>query len=149
FDAYLKSLDSARNFFLQTDITEFEKFRKSFDDDYKKGKLNSSFLIYNRFNERMIQRLEKVVKELDNPKTKFDFDVEESIELDREKATWPANEAEADKLWHKYLKSNLLNSLLSGKKLEESKTTLRKRYANQLRRLKQQTSEEAFSLMMN
>jgi carboxyl-terminal processing protease len=149
FDAYLKSLDSARNFFLQTDITEFEKFRKSFDDDYKKGKLNSSFLIYNRFNERMIQRLEKVVKELDNPKTTFDFDVEESIELDREKATWPANEAEADKLWHKYLKSNLLNSLLSGKKLEESKTTLRKRYANQLRRLKQQTSEEAFSLMMN
>lgn len=149
FDAYLKSLDSARNFFLQTDITEFEKFRKSFDDDYKKGKLNSSFLIYNRFNERMIQRLEKVVKELDNPKTTFDFNVEESIELDREKATWPANEAEADKLWHKYLKSNLLNSLLSGKKLEESKTTLRKRYANQLRRLKQQTSEEAFSLMMN
>ncbi|HCS64463.1 MAG TPA: tail-specific protease, partial [Cellvibrio sp.] len=51
--------------------------------------------------------------------------------------------------WQQYLKSNLLNSMLSGKKLDESKTTLRKRYANQLRRLKQQTSEEAFSVMMN
>lgn len=149
FDEYLKSLDSARNFFLQSDIAEFEKFRKTFDDDYKNGKLDNSFLIYNRFNERMIQRLEKVVKELDDPKTTFNFDIEESIQLDREKANWPANQAEADKLWHQYLKSNLLNSILSGKKLDESKVTLRKRYANQLRRLKQQTAEEAFSVMMN
>jgi carboxyl-terminal processing protease len=149
FDEYLKSLDSAKNFFIQSDIAEFEKYRKTFDDDYKKGKLDNSFAIFNRFNERMIARLEKVVKTLDDPKTKFDFDVEESIVLDREKAPWPANEVEADKLWQQYLKSNLLNSMLSGKKLEESKTTLRKRYANQLRRLKQQTNEEAFSVMMN
>jgi carboxyl-terminal processing protease len=149
FDEYLKSLDSAKNFFIQSDIAEFEKYRKTFDDDYKKGKLNNSFTIFNRFNERMIDRLEKVVKILDDPKTKFDFDVEESIVLDREKAPWPANQAEADKLWQQYLKSNLLNSMLSGKKLDESKTTLRKRYANQLRRLKQQTNEEAFSVMMN
>ncbi|MDZ4262415.1 MAG: tail-specific protease, partial [Pseudomonadota bacterium] len=134
FDEYLKSLDSAKNFFIQSDIAEFEKYRKSFDDDYKKGKLNNSFVIFNRFNERMIDRLEKVVKTLDDPKTKFDFDEEESIVLDREKAPWPANQAEADKLWQQYLKSNLLNSMLSGKKLDESKTTLRKRYANQLRR---------------
>ena len=149
FDEYLKSLDSAKNFFIQSDIEEFEKYRKTFDDDYKKGKLDNSFAIFNRFNERMIDRLEKVVKTLDDPKTKFDFDVEESIVVDREKAPWPANQAEADKLWQQYLKSNLLNSMLSGKKLDESKTTLRKRYANQLRRLKQQTNEEAFSVMMN
>ena len=149
FDEYLKSLDSAKNFFVQSDIAEFEKYRKTFDDDYKKGKLINSFAIFNRFNERMIARLEKVVKTLDDPKTKFDFDVEESILLDREKASWPANQAEADKLWQQYIKSNLLNSMLSGKKLDESKTTLRKRYANQLRRVRQQTSEEAFSVMMN
>jgi len=149
FDEYLKSLDSAKNFFIQSDIAEFEKYRKSFDNDYTTGKLDSSFAIFNRFNERMIARLEKVVKTLDDPKTTFDFDVEESIVIDRENAPWPANQAEADKLWQQYLKSNLLNSMLSGKKLEESKTTLRKRYANQLRRLKQQTNEEAFSVMMN
>lgn len=149
FDEYLESLDSARNFFLQSDIAEFEKYRKSFDDNYKKGELESSFAIYNRFSERMVNRLEKVIAELDNPKTQFDFDKEESIIIDREKSPWPANEAEADKLWHQYLKSNLLSSMLSGKQLEESKTTLRKRYANQLRRIKQQTAEEAFSVMMN
>lgn len=148
-DEYLKSLDGSKNFFLQADINEFEKYRKTFDDDYKKGQLANSFIIYNRFNKRMSERLEKVIKELDDPKTKFDFDTEESIVIDREKAAWPATAAEADKLWHQYLKSNLLNSMLSEKTLEESKTTLRKRYANQLRRLKQQTPEEAFSVMMN
>lgn len=149
FDEYLKSLDSAKNFFLQSDIKDFEKYRRTFDDDYKKGNLDNSFAMFNRFNERMIARLEQVIKTLDDPKAQFNFDVEESIVLDREKAPWPANQAEADKLWQQYLKSNLLNSILSGKTLEESKTTLRKRYANQLRRLKQQTNEEAFSVMMN
>lgn len=149
FDEYLKSLDTAKNFFLQSDIVEFEKYRKSFDDNFKNGQLDASFAIFNRFNERMIQRLELVIKQLDDPKTKFDFDIEETIIIDREKTPWPANAAEADKLWHQYLKSSLLNSILSGKKLDESITTLRKRYANQLRRIKQQTPEEAFSVMMN
>lgn len=149
FDEYLKSLDTAKNFFLQSDIAEFEKYRKSFDDNYKNGQLDASFAIFNRFNERMINRLELVIKQLDDPKTKFDFDAEETIIIDREKTPWPANQVEADKLWHQYLKSSLLNSILSGKKLDESITTLRKRYANQLRRIKQQTPEEAFSVMMN
>lgn len=149
FDEYLKSLDTAKNFFLQSDIAEFEKYRKSFDDNYKNGQLDASFAIFNRFNERMINRLELVIKQLDDPKTKFDFNAEETIIIDREKTPWPANQVEADKLWHQYLKSSLLNSILSGKKLDESITTLRKRYANQLRRIKQQTPEEAFSVMMN
>lgn len=149
FDEYLKSLDSSKNFFLQSDIESFEKFRTTFDDDYQKGKLTNSFVIFNRFNERMIRRLEKVVTQLDDPKTVFNFDQEESITIDRKDAAWPENEAAADKLWHQYLKSSLLSSILSGKTLEESKTTLRKRYANQLRRVKQQEAEDAFSVMMN
>lgn len=34
-DEYLKTLDSSKNIFLASDITEFEKYRKSFDDDFK------------------------------------------------------------------------------------------------------------------
>lgn len=149
FDEYFKSLDSAKNFFLLTDIQEFEKYRQSFDDLYKKGDLDVSFAIYNRFILRMTNRLEKVVAELGDSKVKFNFDKEETIATDRKDASWPKDQAEADALWHSYIKSNLLNSILSGKTLEESRTNLRKRYANQLRRIKQQDSEEAFSTMMN
>jgi carboxyl-terminal processing protease len=149
FDEYLKSLDGSKNFFLQSDIKEFEKYRQSFDDLYKAGDLNAGFAIFNRFNERMITRLEKIVAELKDPDTKFDFNVDTNLDVDREEASWPKNLAEADELWHKYLKSSLLSSTLSGKTLEESKTTLQKRYASQLRRVKQQTNEEAFGAMMN
>lgn len=148
-DEYLKLLDGSKNFFLKSDINEFEKFRKSFDDDYQKGRLTNSFFMFNRLNERMVERLEKTVAQLDDPKTVFSFDTEESIAVDRKDMPWPENADAADKLWHQYLKSSLLNSMLSGKSLEESKTTLRKRYANQLRRVKQQQAEDAFSVMMN
>jgi carboxyl-terminal processing protease len=148
-DEYLTSLDNAKNFFLQSDIAEFEKFRTKFDDDYRKGNLTNGFIIFNRFNERMIARLEKVVATLEDPKTEFDFTKQDSILIDREKAPWPTDQAEADELWYRYIKSNLLSSMLSGKTLEESKTTLGKRYTNQLKRVRQQTAEEAFSVMMN
>ena len=35
FDEYLKSLDGSKNFFLQSDVKSFEKYRHSFDDLYK------------------------------------------------------------------------------------------------------------------
>ncbi len=148
-DDYLKTLDGSKNFFIAADIAEFDKYRKTFDDDFKSGKLNNSFFIYNRFTERFIARINSVIAMLDDKKMEFNFDVDESVMLDRKNESWPATKEAADKLWLQHIKANLLGSMLNGKSLEESKTTLRKRYANQLRRVKQQTAEEAFSIMMN
>lgn len=148
-DEYLKTLDNAKNFLIASDIAEFEKYRKGFDDDFKAGKLDNAFVIYNRFSTRYIQRLNDVIALLDNKEKNFDFDADESISIDRKNESWPANKETSDKLWHQHVKFNLLNSMLNGKSLEESKTALRKRYINQLRRIKQQTAEEAFSVMMN
>lgn len=148
-DEYLKTLDSSKNFFLAADIAEFDKYRKSFDDDLKAGKLANGFLIYNRFGERFNDRLTRVIAMLDDKKVEFNFDTDESFNSDRKNETWPANAEAADKLWLQHIKASLLSSTLSGKTLEESRTTLRKRYATQLRYFKQQTSEEVFSIIMN
>lgn len=148
-DEYLKSLDSSKNFFLASDIAEFNKYRKTFDDDFKAGNLNNGFAIYNRFTERFTSRLNSVIAMLDDKKIEFNFDKEESVSIDRKNEPWPADKDAADKLWLQHIKASLLSSMLSGKTLDESRVTLRKRYTNQLRRIKQQTSEEAFSLMMN
>jgi len=148
-DEYLKMLDPGRNFFLASDITEFEKYRKTFDDDFKSGKLENGFLIYNRYSERFNARLTDVIALLDDKKTEFNFDKEESFNTDRKKEPWPANKEAADKLWMQQIKASLISSMLNGKSLDEAKTTLRKRYATQLRYAKQQTSEEVFSGMMN
>lgn len=148
-DDYLRALDPAKSYFLKSDIASFEKYRSKFDDDLEKGKLTKTFEIFNRYNERVISRLEAVVAQLDNKEFVYDFDVEESIPTDWEEADWPADQKAADTIWRKRIKANLLGMKLSGKTMEESRTTLYKRYSNQLRRLQQQDSEEAFSVMMN
>lgn len=148
-DDYLKALDPAKNYFLKTDIAGFEKYRTKFDDDLKKGKLDKTFEIFNRYNERVISRLEAVVAQLNDKEFIYDFDVEESIPTDWEEADWPTDQKTADALWHKRIKASLLGMKLSGKTMDESRTTLYKRYNNQLRRLQKQDAEEAFSVMMN
>lgn len=149
FDDYLKALDPTKNFFLKADVDEFEKYRHNFDEDLKKGKLDKAFEIYNRFNERMTLRLEAVAAQLQDTEIIYDFDAEESIPTDWEEAEWPASEKTAEALWQKRIKANLLGMILNGKTLEESRTTLYKRYGNQLRRMQKQDAEEAYSIMMN
>jgi carboxyl-terminal processing protease len=148
-DEYLKTLDPSKNFFIASDIAEFDKYRKTFDDDFKTGKLNNGFDIYHRFGERFTARLTKVIAMLDDKNVVFNFDTDETFKTDRKNETWPLTHEEADKLWMQHIKASLLSSMLGGKTLEESRTTLRKRYATQLRYFKQQTSEEVFSVIMN
>lgn len=148
-DEYLQTLDSSKNFFIASDIAEFDKYRKTFDDDFKAGKLNNGFSIYHRFGERFTARLTKVIAMLDDKSIFFTFDTDETFKADRKDESWPLTLEDADKLWMQHLKASLLSSMLSGKSLEESRTTLRKRYVTQLRYFKQQTSEEVFSLIMN
>lgn len=148
-DEYLQTLDASKNFFIAADIAEFDKYRKSFDDDFKAGKLNNGFSIYHRFGERFTARLTKVIAMLDDKNIVFTFDTDETFKADRKNESWPLTLEDADKLWMQHLKASLLSSMLSGKTLEESRTTLRKRYTTQLRYFKQQTSEEVFSLIMN
>lgn len=148
-DEYLETLDPSKNIFIAADLAEFDKYRKSFDDDFKAGKLTNGFNIYQRFGERFTARLTKVIAMLDDKNFEFTFDADESISTDRKKENWPQTPAEADKLWLQQIKASLLSSMLSGKTPEESRTTLRKRYATQLRYFKQQTSEEVFSVIMN
>lgn len=148
-DEYLQTLDSSKNFFIASDIAEFDKYRKTFDDDFKAGKLNNGFSIYHRFGERFTARLTKVIAMLDDKSIVFTFDTDETFKADRKDESWPLTLEDADKLWMQHLKASLLSSMLSGKSLEESRTTLRKRYITQLRYFKQQTSEEVFSLIMN
>ena len=119
-DDYLKALDPAKNYFLQGDIDEFEKSRKKFDDYLKKGDLSQGFAIFNRYNERVEKRLDAILAQLADETVKYNFEVEESISTDWENAQWPANQKEADALWQKRIKFNLLNLMLTGKTIEES-----------------------------
>ncbi len=148
-DKYLESLDPARMYFLAGDVAGFDKYRDSFDDDFKSGKLTTGFEIYRIFQKRMKSRLKKVVSILENPQTKFDFTIDESIEIDRENSPWPITMGEADELWRKRIKLSILNQKLSDKEVPKAIDTLTKRYKNQLKRIEQQSNVDVYEALIN
>ncbi len=148
-DNYLQRLDSSRALFLQADLEEFEAYRYTLDDSLNKGDLNPGFVIFNRYQARISDRFESVIAELPNTVKQMDFTLDESIQIDRSKEAWPKNQAEADELWRKIVKSRILSLKLAGKSNDEIVTLLTKRYSNQLHRVRQSRSEDAFQIYMN
>ncbi|MBB3168328.1 carboxyl-terminal processing protease [Simiduia aestuariiviva] len=90
-----------------------------------------------------------IVAELEDPETQYDFTKDEFLDNDREAAPWPKDKAASDELWRKRVKASVLSLKLSGKTIEESKTTLVRRYKNQITRLQQQDREDVFETLIN
>jgi carboxyl-terminal processing protease len=79
----------------------------------------------------------------------MNFDIEETLQIDREDLPWPQSEAAMQELWRKRLKSNVLSLKLADKSLEEIQEILLKRYQNQLNRVEQNSSDDAFEFYIN
>ncbi len=148
-DRYLKDLDGQRAFFLASDIESFEPFRLQFDDNLKRGELKPAFTIFNRYQQRAVERLSFVIAELDKGVDKLDFAADESLDTDREKAPWLKTRAELDDLWRKRMKAAALSLKLAGKSDAEIRKTLGKRYKSQLNNIFRAKNDEAFQAFMN
>lgn len=146
---YLKTLDPGRLYFLQVDIDNFLKEQHQHDDYIKKGNLKPGFAIYHVYQQRVVERLEWVLAQLADPKATFDFKGKDKVEMDREGAPWPRDVADANELWDKRLELSVLNLKLAGKTVEEAKTTLQRRYKNQLNRTTQQNSQDVYEALIN
>jgi len=149
FDRYLDILDNTRSYFTESDIKEFEKYRYELDNAIKTNDLDPAFVIYNRYQDRVIERLDYALALIAKGMDQFDFTVDESLNLDRETAPWAKTQKELDDLWRKRIKNTVLNLKLAGKKSEDTKDLLKKRYESQLNRIKQINAEDAFQAYMN
>ena len=119
-DAYLKNLDPAKLFLLQSDIDNFARYRTTLDDTLHKGDIEPGFVIFRTYRERMSQRLEKLLANLPASVAAMDFSKDEYLDLNRDKtAAWPKSTAETDELWRLHLKSAVLSLRLTGKKQDE------------------------------
>jgi len=146
FDAYLESIDGGRQYFLASDIEEFEPLRNRLDDAVKRGQLQPVFDIYERYVERARDRMEFAIAQLD---TEPDFTVDEEFVFDRAELPWPADQAELDEIWRKRVKNDALSLMLTDKDWDESREILRKRYEQVERRLAQVKSDDVFEVFMN
>ena len=146
---YLTKLDPGKTIFFVSDIEEFRKLATKFDDDLKAGRLQKGFDIYNRYRGRLVLRLEAAIARLENEEVKYDFTVDDYLPIDPEEAEWAVDQASANQLWHKRVKSQLLSLVLSDKTLAEAKEIVVKRYKDQLRYVEQRNSTDAYELMVN
>ncbi|WP_417226051.1 carboxy terminal-processing peptidase [Amphritea sp.] len=148
-DQYLESLDPSKAFFYQSDIDEFQQYRTQIDDEIRSGDLTAAYSIFNRYQQRSQDRLEKLVSTLESPDYQVDFSIDESIETDREESQWPADEAQMNEFWRKRLKSALLGLKIADKSIDEAKELLIKRYKSQLNRATQTNNEDVFQNFAN
>lgn len=147
-DQYLKDLDPARSYFLSSDVEEFNQYRFSLDDQIQEGDLETAYSIFNRFHERLEERINYSINLLESDK-EFDFSLSESLDTDRESAPWMTSEEEINDLWRRRIKSSLLNLKLADKDIKKAKELLIKRYKNQLNRATQVNSEDVFQMFTN
>ncbi|QXH37048.1 carboxy terminal-processing peptidase [Pseudomonas muyukensis] len=149
YDSYIKLLDPSRSYFTAADIAEFDKWKTQFDDFLKSGNLDPGFTIYKRYLDRVKQRLDYALGELNKGVDKIDFTVKEDLLVERKDAPWMKNQAELDDLWRKRVKDEVLRQKISGKDLKQIQDTLTKRYKNQLSRLNQTRAEDIFQAYIN
>ncbi len=149
FDNLIKTLDEGKNYFLQSDIDEFQKFRHNISQDMRNGDLSSAFYIFNRYNQRALQSMQYALTQVDVPHV---FNNEETYVNYRDKLAWFASEDELNDQWRKRVKFDLLNLKLTspaGKdESEKHKETIKKRYNNLISQAKQTNSNDAFQLIM-
>jgi carboxyl-terminal processing protease len=145
---YTELLDPVKVHLLADDIARFEASAGKLDDDLKRGNLDRAFGIYNRFHEQREKRLSYMLDGLAERIKTMDFEKDEYLELDRKTARWPANAADAQDIWRKFLKYDVLNLKLTGKTHEEIVAALEKRYRAQLRQHQLTNANDVFELFM-
>jgi len=146
FERYLRMLDYNRQVFVKADVAGFEKYRNQLDDILRSGQLQPAFKMFQLNLERRFERYQYALTLLDKP---FDFTLDESLQLERKDAAWPADTEELNQLWHKRVKSDALNLKLADKEQEEIAEILGKRYRHAMKRLTQTNSEDVFQSFMN
>ncbi|MCO6458635.1 MAG: carboxy terminal-processing peptidase [Pirellulaceae bacterium] len=145
FDTFLKSLDPLKMYFTQADIDEFTTHATKLDDDVAAGDIKFGYQVFQRFLQRVDQRLATIQELLAGD---FDFTVDEELATDPKSVTYPRSDEEARDRWRKRLKYDLL--VLKGDKTEgdEARDRLRRRYSSFAKRMHQTDGDELLEMYL-
>jgi carboxyl-terminal processing protease len=118
YDDFIDDLDPTRRFFTKEDIQEFSVYEDKIDDQIKNEDLTFYNLVYTRYAKR-IQEAKGFYKEI--LKYPFDFNKDETFDVDYDKKEFPKNEIELIINWQKHLKLLTISRLYDKLKDEEYK----------------------------
>ena len=145
---YLETLDYSHLFFTQKDIAEFErKYDHTLNKAATSGDLDPAYRIYDAYQKRVESRVTRIKELLKTEK--FTFSGQGSIQMNRQKAPWPKDDAEADQLWHDRLENELLTESMAEHPLDKPENVVAKRYDRLLRSLREQTKQDEAKFFLN
>ena len=144
---YLELLDFSHLFFTQADVDALtSKYGVWLDDAVLLKDLKPAYEIYALYTKRVDDRVAKIKEQLNQPP---DSKNDASIELSRQKAPWPKDEAEADAIWHGRIASELLQEHLSEHPIEPGPKLIAKRYDRLARNVHEQDKDEQVKLFLD
>ena len=101
FSKYIESLDPDKNVFLAADIKELKKFELSIDDELHGAPIQFFYAIDALYLKRGRELADLMPALFQQP---FQFQADEEISLDPDKAEFPKNETARKEIWRKRLK---------------------------------------------
>ena len=146
FASFLEALDPLKSYFLQSDVDFFAQKRDVLDDLVKRGDVSFAYEVFARFLQRVDSRMpliERLVGET------HDFAAAESLVIDRKATAWARNEAEAEDLWRRRIKYDLLVQKMEKTPPEEAQDKLRRRYRSFAKRMHQMTADELLEIYLS
>jgi carboxyl-terminal processing protease len=147
-DRYLDALDGGHAVLFQSDVDAFGAYRATLAQATRgTGDTAPAHAIFARYLQRLDERVEFVTKVLKTEK--FDFTGNDVFSFDRTKAPRPRDAAAAQALWRQQLRAEYLQEKLADKKADQIATTLSRRYAQQVRTMKQLHRDEVLEVYLN
>ncbi|HEY4582593.1 MAG TPA: carboxy terminal-processing peptidase, partial [Lysobacter sp.] len=136
-----------KQFFTAQDIAKFDAYKLKFDDAIKSGDLAPAYAIFATYKQRVDQRVGYARNLL--KQDMFDFTGTDRYEYDREEAPWATDDAALDALWKASVRNDWLRLKLAGKKPDDIRKTLDKRYANMGKSIAELKGEDVFQTFLN
>ena len=144
---YLELLDFSHLFFTQKDVDALTaKYGAALSDDVLLGNLRPAYEIYDLYQKRVDERVAKIKELLKEP---MEFKTDANVELRREKAPWPKDEADADQLWRGRIASELLQEKLSEHPIEPGPQLISRRYDRIARNVHEEDRDEQVKLYLD
>lgn len=143
----LEGLDYNHLFFNQKDVDELTaKYVNSLDDAILMGNPEPAYTIFALYKKRVEERVAKAKDALNGA---YDFASDRTVESNRQKSSWPKDEADADRIWNDRIEAELLQETLNKHKVDPPVKVLTRRYDQLSRNIREQTQEDALKIFLS
>jgi carboxyl-terminal processing protease len=144
---FVKNWDPGKLYFFKQDVDSFEqKYGTQMDDLVRKGDCNAISDIVNIYAQRFEERSKHINTLID---AKYDFTVDESLNLDRKNTEYASTKEVLDERWRQRIKFQYLQLKASVPDWEKSKEKMKKRYNLIVKRQNEQTIDNVYSAFLN